>query len=91
MTHLEKFTVLEPVHDRKRMQVIRVLTDLINLFKVPTRIISDRETGFASRTFKLFCGAYEAKHKQVQSALNTSFNKCISSTPIKALIGYNSK
>ena len=34
---------------------------------------------------------YEKYVKQVQSALNTSFNRGINSTPMKALIGYNSK
>lgn len=127
-----KFTVVEPVHNQKSKHVIKVLTDLIYLFGVPTRIISDRGTAFTSQTFRIFCDTYGIKHilnavatprsngqcerynktivsalsttaagkderdwdkyvKQVQSALNTSFNRGINSTPMTALIGYNSK
>lgn len=123
-----KFTIIEPVKSQKACYVIKILTNLIYLFGVPCRIVSDRGTAFTSQAFHMFCDTYGIKHvlnavatprangqcerynktitqalatttagrdsqdwdtaiKQVQSALNTTFNKGINTTPIKALIG----
>lgn len=123
-----KFTIIEPVKNQKTYYVIKVLTNLIWLFGVPNRLISDRGTAFTSQSFRIFCNNYGIKHvlnavatprangqcerynktivqalatttagrdprdwdtiaKQIQSALNTTFNKGINTTPTKALIG----
>lgn len=118
-----KFTIVEPVKSQKACYVIKILTDLIHLFGIPNRIVSDRGTAFTSQAFRLFCENYGIKHvlnavatpransqcerynktivqalattmagqdprdwdtvlKQVQSALNTTFNKGINMTPM---------
>lgn len=123
-----KFVIIEPVKSQKTTYVVKILTNLIYLFGVPNRIVSDRGTAFTSRTFRMFCDQYGIKHilnavatprangqcerynrtivqalatttagqdpakwdtavKQVQSALNTTHNKGIATTPMKALIG----
>lgn len=123
-----KFTIIEPVKSKKACYVIKVLTNLIYLFGVPRRIVSDRGTAFTSQAFRMFCDNYGIKHvlnavatprangqcerynktivqalatttagrdprdwdtvvKRVQSALNTTHNKGINTTPMKALIG----
>lgn len=127
-----KFTIIEPVKSQKACYVVKILTNLIYLFGVPTRIISDRGTAFTSQAFGTFCNTYGIKHvlnavatprangqcerynktivqalatttagqdprdwdlviKQVQSALNTMHNKGINTTPMKALIGCNTR
>ncbi|EZA50330.1 hypothetical protein X777_11273 [Ooceraea biroi] len=106
--------------------------NLIYLFGVPTRIISDRGTAFTSQAFRTCCDTYGIKHvlnavamprangqcecynktivqalattnaerdsrdwdltvKQIQSALNTTCNKAIGTTPMKELIGCNTR
>lgn len=124
-----KFCVIEPVRDQRSRYVIKAVRNLIYLFGVPNRIISDRGTAFTSKAFKIFCATYGIKHilnavasprsngqcerynktivnalsttsagkdpklwdtfvKPIQSALNTSFNKSINTTPMEALIGW---
>lgn len=123
-----KFTIIEPVKSQKVCYVIKIITNLIYLFGVPSRVISDRGTAFTSQAFRMFCNTYGIKHvlnavatpranaqcerynktivqalatttagrdprdwdtfiKQVQSALNTTHNKSINTTPMKAFIG----
>lgn len=123
-----KFTIVEPVKSQKTCYVTKILTNMIYLFGVPNRIISDRGTAFTSQAFRTFCHHYGIKHvlnavatprangqcerynktieqalattmagrdprdwdsvvKQVQSALNTTHNKGINTTPMKAFIG----
>ena len=127
-----KFTLIEPVKSTKVKPVVRTLQNMMCIFGVPTRMITDRGSAFISRTFKIFCETYAIRHvlnavatprsngqcerynktivsmlattsvdaqgnlwdthvKELQSALNTSFNKGINSTPIKALCGYQAK
>lgn len=57
-----KFTIIEPVKSQKTSYVVKILTNLIYLFGVPTRIISDRGTAFTSQTFRMFCTNYSIKH-----------------------------
>lgn len=57
-----KFVFLEPVKDTKSKHVIKAITDIMYLFGVPIRIISDRGTAFTSHTFKLFCTNYGIRH-----------------------------
>jgi len=57
-----KFTIIEPVKSQKAGYVVKILTNLIYLFEVPTRIISDRVTAFMSQTFRMFCTNYGIKH-----------------------------
>lgn len=105
--------------------MLKILTNLIHLFGVPNRIVSDRGTAYTSQTFRMFCESYGIKYvlnavatprangqcerynktialatmaverdprdwdmvlKQVQSILNTTHNKGINTTPMKALI-----
>lgn len=54
-----KFTIIEPV---KTCYVVKILTNLIYLFGVPHRIISDRGTAYTSQTFRMFCDNYGIKH-----------------------------
>jgi len=123
-----KFVIIEAVKSQKACYVTRIITDLMYLFGVPTRIISDRGTAFTSQAFRTFCSTHGIKQvlnavatprangqcerynrtivqalatttagwdprdwdlavKQVQSALNTMHNKGINTTPMKALIG----
>jgi len=57
-----KFTIIEPVKSQKTCYVTKILIDLICLFGVPTRIISDRGTAFTSQAFRMFCDNYGIKH-----------------------------
>ncbi|XP_033228956.1 uncharacterized protein LOC117180569 [Belonocnema kinseyi] len=57
-----KFCILEPVHDTSVKQVLKALYQLIAIFGVPTRIISDRGTAFTSHTFRAFCVEFGIKH-----------------------------
>lgn len=127
-----KFTIIEPVKSQKTCYVVKILMNLLYLFGVPNRIISDRGTAFTSQAFRTFCDAYGIKHvlnavatprangqcerynktivqalattmagrdprdwnlviKQIQSTLNTIHNKGIGTTPMKALIGCNTR
>ena len=117
-TAFTKFTIIEPVRDTKAKRAVKILLNVVHLFGVPSRIISDRGTAFTARTFKIFGTTYGIRHvlnavatprangqcerynrtivaslattvagmesnvwdnyvKQVQSAMNTSFNKGI--------------
>lgn len=64
-----KFTVIEAVKSQKAQYVVKILTNLIHLFGVPTRIISDRGSAFTSQSFKMFCRTYGVK--QVLNAVAT--------------------
>lgn len=64
-----KFTVIEPVKSKKTCYV-KVLLNFSYLFGVSTRIISDRETAFTSRTFCTFRSTHGIKH--VLNAVATS-------------------
>ncbi|KMQ98328.1 transposon ty3-g gag-pol polyprotein isoform x2 [Lasius niger] len=57
-----KFTIIEPVKSQKACYVVKILTNLIYLFEVPHRIISDRGTAFTSQAFRMFCDSYGIKH-----------------------------
>lgn len=57
-----KFTIIEPVKSQKASYAVKILTNLIYLFGVPTRIISDRGTAFTSQTFRMFRTSYGIKH-----------------------------
>lgn len=57
-----KFTIIEPVRSTKTKYVIRAMTDLINIFGVPDRVISDRGSAFTSHTMKTFCAEFGIKH-----------------------------
>ncbi|KMQ86750.1 retrovirus-like pol polyprotein [Lasius niger] len=57
-----KFTIIEPVKSQKTCYVVKILTNLIYLFGVPNRIISDRGTAFTSQAFRMFCDTYGIKH-----------------------------
>jgi hypothetical protein len=124
-----KFVIMEAVKSQKTQPVVRVFQQVMCLFGVPTRIISDRGSAFTSHSFKLFCETYNIRHvlnavatprangqcerynrtivaalttlsadtrsnewdthvKEVQSAMNTTFNKGIKTTPSEALMGY---
>jgi transposase InsO family protein len=124
-----KFVIMEAVKSQKTQPVVRVFQQVMCLFGVPTRIISDRGSAFTSHSFKLFCETYNIRHvlnavatprangqcerynrtivaalttlsadtrsnewdthvKEVQSAMSTTFNKGIKTTPSEALMGY---
>lgn len=132
MDAFTKFTIIKPVRDTKAKGAVKILLNVIHLFGVPSRIVSDRGTAFTARTFKIFCTTYGIRHvlnaiatphangqcerynrtimaalamtvagmesnlwddyvKQVQSAMNTSFNQGIGTTPAEALMGYKAK
>lgn len=57
-----KLTIIEPVKSQKTCYVVKILTNLIYLFGVPNRIISDKGTAFTSQTFRMFCDNYGIKH-----------------------------
>lgn len=57
-----KFLLIEPVKDTSTKYVTKVLLDIIYLFGVPTRIISDRGTAFTSVKFQKFCENHGIKH-----------------------------
>lgn len=57
-----KFSIIEPVRSTKAKYVIRALEDIINIFGVPVRVISDRGSAFTSHSFKTFCTEYGIKH-----------------------------
>jgi transposase InsO family protein len=57
-----KFTIIEPVRSTKVKYVIRALEDVINIFGVPVRVITDRGSAFTSRSFATFCAEYGVKH-----------------------------
>lgn len=64
-----KFCIIEPVRSTKAKYVIRAMQNIVDIFGVPVRIISDRGSAFTSRTFKMFCLDYGIKH--VQNAVAT--------------------
>ena len=57
-----KFVIIEAVKSQKSQPVVRVFQQLMCLFGVPTRIISDRGSAFTSHSFQLFCETYNIKH-----------------------------
>lgn len=57
-----KFSILEAVKNTKTRYVVKTLTQLIDIFGVPARIITDRGTSFTSHAFKTFCQEYGIKH-----------------------------
>ncbi|CAK9814127.1 Pro-Pol polyprotein [Anthophora plagiata] len=57
-----KFTIVEPVKDQKTRHTEKVLLNLMYLFGVPTRIISDRGTSFTSKRFATLCATYGIRH-----------------------------
>lgn len=64
-----KFTILEPVRNTKSKYVVKCLKAVIDVFGVPTRIITDRGTAFTSHSFQQFCLDHGIKH--VQNAVAT--------------------
>lgn len=57
-----KFVIIEAVRSTKAKPVIRALQNVMCLFGVPTRIISDRGSAFTSKSFQVFCESYAIKH-----------------------------
>lgn len=57
-----KFCMIEPVKNQRTKYVTNILTNLVYLFGVPSRIISDRGSAFTSNAFKDFCECYGIKH-----------------------------
>lgn len=57
-----KFTIIEAVRSTKARHVIKALNQIIDIFGVPTRIITDRGTAFTSHRFKTFCQTHGIKH-----------------------------
>lgn len=57
-----KFVIIEPVRSTKAKYAIRAIENVINIFGVPIRIISDRGSCFTSQSFKTFCTEYGIKH-----------------------------
>ena len=57
-----KFCILEPVRNTSVKEVLKALNQLVAIFGVPTRIISDRGTAFTSHSFKAFCEELGVKH-----------------------------
>lgn len=57
-----KFCILKPVRNTSVKGVLKALDQLIAIFGVPTRIISDRGSAFTSHSFKGFCEEYGTKH-----------------------------
>lgn len=55
-----KFVLVEPVKMVQSRAVVKSLQDLMCVFGVPTRIISDRESAFTFH--KLFSRTYSIKH-----------------------------
>lgn len=127
-----KFTMIEPVKDTKAKRAAKILLDVVHLFGVPHRVITDRGTAFTAQSFKIFCSTYGIRHvlnavatprangqcerynrtivaslaamtagneperwdekvKQIQGALNTTYNKGIGTTPMEALMGYKAR
>lgn len=41
-----KYTIIEPLKSQKTSYVVKILTNVIHLFGVPSRLISDRGTAF---------------------------------------------
>ena len=64
-----KFCLIEPVRNTKAKYVTKAISNLIDIFGVPMRIISDRGSAFTSRHFRSFCLEYGIKH--VQNAVAT--------------------
>lgn len=57
-----KFTIIEPVKDTRAKRTIKILVNVIHLFGVSHRIISDRGTAFMARSFTVVCSTYGIKH-----------------------------
>lgn len=62
MDAFSKFVFIEPVKSQQTRAVTKILQDLICLFGVPSRIISDRGSAFTAQSFKLFCKTYAIEH-----------------------------
>lgn len=57
-----KFVFIKPVRSTNTQNVIRVLQDIFDTFRRPTRLISDRGSCFTSHAFKKFCRDKNIKH-----------------------------
>lgn len=57
-----KFVFLEPVKATSVKYVIKALNNFIEIFGVPTRVISDRGSAFTSESMKLYCQELGIKH-----------------------------
>ena len=57
-----KFCVLEPVRDTSVKGVLKSLSQLIAIFGVPFRIVTDRGSAFTSHMFETFCIKHGIKH-----------------------------
>lgn len=64
-----KFTILEPVRNGKTKHVVKCLQVVIDIFGIPTCIITDRGTAFTSHRFLQFCLDLAIKH--IQNAVAT--------------------
>lgn len=71
-----KFTIIEPVKDTKAKRAIKILLNVIHLFGVPHRIISDRGTAFTARSFTIFCSTYGIKHVLNAAATPRANGQC---------------
>ncbi|XP_050311652.1 uncharacterized protein LOC126747193 [Anthonomus grandis grandis] len=72
----EQFVIVEAVKDTRARYVTKTLLNYMYIFGSSTRIISDRGTAFTSRTFKLFCDNYGAKHTLNAVATPRSNGQC---------------
>ncbi|XP_033333276.2 uncharacterized protein LOC117224434 [Megalopta genalis] len=57
-----KFCILEPVRDTSSKNVLRVLSQVIAIFGVPSRVITDRGSAFTAKSFEAFCVEHGMKH-----------------------------
>ncbi|XP_078052016.1 uncharacterized protein LOC144478158 [Augochlora pura] len=57
-----KFCILESVCDTSSKNVLRVLSQVIAIFGVPSRVITDRGSAFTARSFEAFCVEHGIKH-----------------------------
>lgn len=57
-----KFILLTATKDTKTAPVLRALRQLVNVYGVPTRVVSDQGTAFTSHAFNNFCKNLGLKH-----------------------------
>lgn len=57
-----KFIIIRAVRDTKTSPVVKCLKELITVYGVPNRIITDRGTAFTSANFRNFCNEINVKH-----------------------------
>lgn len=57
-----KYLFIKPVRNTNTKNVIRVLQDIFETFRVPDRLVSDRGSCFTSHVFKRFCLDRGIKH-----------------------------